>query len=293
MLKEKLLDKIEYLYNQKQYEKLIKKCDALLEIDSDNPIALNYKAISLYYLGNYDESMKLLDYNLKLHPTNYYTLNNMALVHIALGKYQKALDCCEEGLKYKKFDWLLINKIETLIHSGREYEAYEFYKSVEIPYYTFEDALNNCGKLQSDDVFKRLELLSASGKFEEILQICEEYESNERATDYKIGALIGLERFDEALSSVSKAIENWPYNYNFYLIKAKICIKCRRLDEAIGSYEKAFEVTGSVSNFRLHVNDYIRCLNIKAHQFIELGNYSSAIKVCEKILKYRPAENAV
>ena len=77
MLKEKLLDEIEYIYNIGDFERLIGKCDEL--------------AIALYYLGRYDESLKLLDYNLKLHPTNPYVLNNRALVFIALEDYQKAL----------------------------------------------------------------------------------------------------------------------------------------------------------------------------------------------------------
>ena len=141
MLKERLLDEIEYIYNIGDYERLIERCDELLKIDEDNPAALNYRAIALYYLGRYDESLKLLDYNLRLHPTNPYVLNNRALVYIALGEYQNALDSCEEGLKYKDFDWMQKNKIEALIHLGRRDEAYEFYKSVDITVYTFEEAL--------------------------------------------------------------------------------------------------------------------------------------------------------
>ena len=167
MLKEKLLDEIEYIYNIGDFERLIGKCDELLKIDEDNPAALNYRAIALYYLGRYDESLKLLDYNLKLHPTNPYVLNNRALVFIALEDYQKALECCEEGLKYMDFDWLQKNKIEALIHLGRRDEAYEFYKSVDIPFYTFEEALENCGIIQKDGIFERMEVLLGERNFED------------------------------------------------------------------------------------------------------------------------------
>ena len=77
---EPLLDKCEALYNQGDYENLIKACDEVLEIEKEDQVSMNYKAISLYYLGKYDEALGILDHCLKLHPTNHYTLNNKALV---------------------------------------------------------------------------------------------------------------------------------------------------------------------------------------------------------------------
>ena len=127
---EPLLDKCEALYNHGDYENLIKTCDEVLEIEKEDPISMNYKAISLYYLGKYDEALGILDHCLKLHPTNHYTLNNKALVYIAQGEYEKALECCEKGLESRDLDWLQINKIESLILLGRTDEAYRYYQSV-------------------------------------------------------------------------------------------------------------------------------------------------------------------
>ena len=283
MLKEKLLDEIEYIYNIGDHERLIGKCDELLKIDEDNPAALNYRAIALYYLGRYDESLKLLDYNLKLHPTNPYVLNNRALVFIALEDYQKALECCEEGLKYMDFDWLQKNKIEALIHLGRRDEAYEFYKSVDIPFYTFEEALENCGIIQKDGIFERMEVLLGERNFEEVLKICNEHEESERILDFKIVSLHCLERYQEELECVNRAIEKYPNNYEFHFLRARIS---RNLDGAIESYERAFELLQSTSNYRLKVKEYIKCLKIKAHELIASSEYEEAIGTCEKILKY-------
>lgn len=283
MLKEKLLDEIEYIYNIGDHERLIGKCDELLKIDEDNPAALNYRAIALYYLGRYDESLKLLDYNLKLHPTNPYVLNNRALVFIALEDYQKALECCEEGLKYMDFDWLQKNKIEALIHLGRRDEAYEFYKIVDIPFYTFEEALENCGIIQKDGIFERMEVLLGERNFEEVLKICNEHEESERILEFKIVSLHCLERYDEELECVNRAIEKYPNNYEFHFLRARIS---RNLDGAIESYERAFELLQSTSNYRLKVKEYIKCLKIKAHELIVASEYEEAIGTCEKILKY-------
>lgn len=283
MLKEKLLDEIEYIYNIGDHERLIGKCDELLKIDEDNPAALNYRAIALYYLGRYDESLKLLDYNLKLHPTNPYVLNNRALVFIALEDYQKALECCEEGLKYMDFDWLQKNKIEALIHLGRRDEAYEFYKSVDIPFYTFEEALENCGIIQKDGIFERMEVLLGERNFEEVLKICNEHEESERILEFKIVSLHCLERYDEELECVNRAIEKYPNNYEFHFLRARIS---RNLDGAIESYERAFELLQSTSNYRFKVKEYIKCLKIKAHELIASSEYEEAIGTCEKIMKY-------
>lgn len=283
MLKEKLLDEIEYIYNIGDHERLIGKCDELLKIDEDNPAALNYRAIALYYLGRYEESLKLLDYNLKLHPTNPYVLNNRALVFIALEDYQKALECCEEGLKYMDFDWLQKNKIEALIHLGRRDEAYEFYKIVDIPFYTFEEALENCGIIQKDGIFERMEVLLGERNFEEVLKICNEHEESERILEFKIVSLHCLERYDEELECVNRAIEKYPNNYEFHFLRARIS---RNLDGAIESYERAFELLQSTSNYRLKVKEYIKCLKIKAHELIASSEYEEAIGTCEKILKY-------
>ena len=284
MLKEKLLDEIEYIYNIGDHERLIGKCDELLKIEEDNPAALNYRAIALYYLGRYDESLKLLDYNLKLHPTNPYVLNNRALVFIALEDYQKALECCEEGLKYMDFDWLQKNKIEALIHLGRRDEAYEFYKSVDIPFYTFEEALENCGIIQKDGIFERMEVLLGERNFKEVLKICNKHEESERILEFKIVSLHCLERYDEELECVNRAIEKYPNNYEFHFLRARIS---RNLDGAIESYERAFELLQSTSNYRLKVKEYIKCLKIKAHELIASSEYEEAIRTCEKILKYK------
>lgn len=283
MLKEKLLDQIEYIYNRKDYESLIERCDDLLKIDEDNPVALNYKAIALYYLERYDESMEILDYNLKLYPTNPYVLNNRALVYIALGDYQNALECCEEGLKYRDFDWLQINKTEALIHLGRHDEAHDFFKSVNIPDYTFYDALSNCGVIPRIGLFKNLEDLFGEGKFEEVLKICDEHEESEKIFSFKIMSLLCLGRYDETWKCVNDAIGKYPYNYHFYFVRAKVS---RNLDDAIESYERAFELLQSTSNHRLKVNEYVNCLKMKVHTSIDAGEYEEAIGFCEKIMKY-------
>ena len=283
---EELLDKCESQYNERDYENLIKTCDEVQKIEKDEPASLNYKAISLYYLEKYDEAMKILDYCLKLHPTNHYTYNNKALVYIALKEYETALECCEEGLKSRDLDWLQINKIESLIHLGRIDEAYEYYQSVEIPFYTFEEALDNCGvgdgKLKSQ--YEKLEELFNSQMYSEVLGLCDELENTEKTMEYRIMSLLHLKKLDEALKCSDEAIELYPYNHGFYFIRAKISIFAGNIDEAIENYEAAFRLDG-LSNNRLEINDYNKCLEIKSHIMIDEGEHDEAIKNLEKIIK--------
>lgn len=282
MSKEKQLDRIEYFYRSKNYEKLIGACDEFLKDDGENPIALNYKAIALYYLERYDESLEILNRNLELHPTNPYAFNNMALVHIALGDYEKALECAEEGLKYKDFDWLQINKTEALIHLGRREEAYEFCSGLCIPSYSFEEALVKCGEIQKDSLTAEMERLYDEERFEEVIQICDEIGDSPKTADYRIASLIRLQRNDEALECIDRAIGKYPCNYNLHLIRAEIS---KTLEEAIESYEKAFEILGSTNNVRLDVRQYVHCLDMKACDLIVCGDYDGAIETCRKAMK--------
>nr|WP_294999098.1 tetratricopeptide repeat protein [uncultured Methanobrevibacter sp.] len=283
---EELLDLCEYQYVMGDYKNLIETCDEVLKIKKDEPVSLNYKAISLYYLQRYDESLELLDYCLNLHPTNHYTLNNKALVYIALKDYENALKCAEEGLKSRNLDWLQINKIESLIYLGRVDEAYEYYQSVNIPNYTFEEALDNCGvadnplKIQ----YEKLNELFNDKKYEKVVELCDSAKTDEKILNYKIVALIYLERFDEALESVERAIESYPYNPDFHFIKARIYVITKNLDGAIKSYEEAFGIDG-LSNNRLEINRYNNCLDIKSKQMIDSGDYDGAITNLEKIIK--------
>jgi len=283
---EPLLDKCEALYNRGDYENLIKTCDEVLEIEKEEPASMNYKAISLYYLGKYDEATEILDHCLKLHPTNHYTLNNKALVYIAQGEYEKALECCEKGLESRDLDWLQINKIESLIHLGRTDEAYQYYQSVQIPYYTFQEALDNCGVTEKrpKDQLDKVDELFQEKKYEEVLRLCGETETSERLMDYWIVSLICLKRFDEALKITGDAIDAYPYNPCFPLFKAKISLMCRDIDAAIEGYEQAFRIDG-LSNHRLEINDYNQCIAIKTHILIDSGEHEEAIRTLQKTIK--------
>ena len=243
---EELLDKCESQYMEHDYENLIKTCDEVQKIEKDEPTSLNYKAISLYYLKKYDEAMEILDYSLKLHPTNHYTYNNKALVYIALKEYEKALECCEEGLKSRDLDWLQINKIESLIHLGRIEEAHEYYKSIEIPSYTFEEALDNCGvgdgKLKKE--YEKLEELLIAQKYSQILSQCDGMENIDKTMEYRIVALVHLKRLEDALKYCDEAIKSYPYNPGLYFLMAKICVMAGNIDGAIENYESAFRIDG-------------------------------------------------
>ena len=282
---EELLDLCEYLYNQCEYEKLISACDEVQKVKKDEPASLNYKAISLYYLGRYEESLELLDYSLTLHPTNHYTLNNKALVYIALKDYEKALECVEKGLESRNLDWLQINKIEALIHLGRIDEAYEYYQSVEIPYYTFEEALDNCGIANDSqkELHHMIDELLSENKYEEVIRLCDYADTSEKLLNYKIIALLYLKRFDEAIKCADGAIKSYPHNYNFHFLRARISQMTGDIDNAIESYENAFALSG-LSNNRLEINDYNSCIEEKSKSLIDLKDYSGAVENLEKII---------
>ncbi|MBO6110226.1 MAG: tetratricopeptide repeat protein, partial [Methanobrevibacter sp.] len=142
-----LLDKCEYAYDERDFKKLIELCDEVFKKDSDNQIAISYKAISYCFLNQSQKALEILNDAIKLYPDNYYHKNITAMVYYDLGEYEKSLECCEEGLKIKDFDWLYENKMKALIMLDRIDEAIELYESINYYYcYSIDDLLFDAGK---------------------------------------------------------------------------------------------------------------------------------------------------
>lgn len=128
---ENKLEECERLYNEENYEGLIRKCDEILEEFPDNQNAIGYKGFSYYALGDDDKALEILERGVELCPNNYYLKNNLAMVYYALGDYETSLKLCEEGLEIRDFEWLCENKFKNLIRLDRYDEAIEFEKSID------------------------------------------------------------------------------------------------------------------------------------------------------------------
>lgn len=128
---ESKLEECEKLYDEENYEGLIRKCDEIIEEFPDNQNAIGYKGFSYYALGDDDKALKILERCVELYPNNYYLKNNLAMVYYALGDYETSLKLWEEGLEIRDFDWLCENKFKNLIRLDRYDEAIEFEKSID------------------------------------------------------------------------------------------------------------------------------------------------------------------
>lgn len=117
------LKECDKLYDNGDFEGLIKKCDKILEEFPDNPNAMGYKGFSCYALGDDDEALNILKSAVELHPDNYYLKNNLAMVYYELCEYETALKLCNDGLEISEFDWLCQNKFKNLIKLERYDEA--------------------------------------------------------------------------------------------------------------------------------------------------------------------------
>ena len=158
-----LLNKCEWAYDEKDFNKLIGLCDEVFKKDSDNPIAISYKSISYCFLNQPEKTLEILKEASKLHPNNYYHKNISAMAYYDLGEYEKSLKCCEEGLKINEFDWLYENKIKALLKLDRIDEAMDCYE-------------NGPWNVEITD------LLIETGKYSQALKYCleedlDEYES--------------------------------------------------------------------------------------------------------------------
>ena len=94
-----LLNECRRQFSEKNYQEAIKVCNEILKMDSNNQIALEYKARSLYLQDECEEALALLNNALTLYPNNHYYLYIKAEVLMDKEEYGKAVECFEAILE--------------------------------------------------------------------------------------------------------------------------------------------------------------------------------------------------
>ena len=304
-----LLNECEKAYGEHDYSRLEWVCNQILDEYNDNETALTYKLYVYCYWHQYRFVFETANRIHELYPNNYHAYNAKAIAYLGKNEFENALECCEEGLKIKDYYWLKINKIESLISLNRIDDAYEIYKSFDIPDYNFTKALINCGKYSEiseydEDLlkeeligyfFKRCQYLDRIGNWKEILKVCDEIfkidEDNEIALEYKIYSLAFLEKKEEVLKCCDYAMKLYPENFRFYFEKGETLLwTFEDIDGAIEYYEKGFNFVEDSGRHWPDIDNIVEALNRKADQFIESGNYKKAVNIYDKVLFYKPRE---
>ena len=85
-----------------KYEKIIKKCNRVLEEDPKNVSALEAKCTALSKLGRYQEAIKFLDKCLEFDSRNVELWVDKGTVLKNLRRYQEAIQCYDKAQQILK-----------------------------------------------------------------------------------------------------------------------------------------------------------------------------------------------
>lgn len=251
---DELLKECEELFNEKNFKRLKWTCIKVLEQDRDNEMALAYHAYvywdraGWFEKDEYDHVFEIAEKLHRLYPDNYHAYNVEAMAHLDNGEFERALECCDEGLKIRYYYWLKINRVEALICLGRIEEAFEFYKSLDIPFYTFTKALVNCAKLSLLSQYDRnlsdtelLDYLFEKRKYawnnNEIKRHFEDKlkqdSDDEIALTYMAFDYLNLQKYEPVFEITEKIHRNNPNNYHAYNIEAMAHLHMAEFERAL------------------------------------------------------------
>ncbi|MBE6513354.1 MAG: tetratricopeptide repeat protein, partial [Methanobrevibacter olleyae] len=81
------------------YEKVIKSCDKILEIDPGSSFGLRFKAISYIKTGKYEEGLKYYSKLNKIYPDDKDIISTLAYLNEKIGNYDEALKLYDKIIK--------------------------------------------------------------------------------------------------------------------------------------------------------------------------------------------------
>lgn len=205
-----------------------------VERDADT---LKFDALRASKMGQYSFALKAFAKALELRPefeTRYYlveTLMKIGAVHQALSHLN-----------------LLVDEVPEHV-STRIYRAQAFYREEQ-----YDRAIEDLQKaLSYTEDEKEMALLhrllsanySALGEWQMAISeanlVIEGHDEEPIASLYKMKSLVALQRWDEAISFLSEAVQNFPEEERFHLYEAEIFIARGDLETAERAYHVALE----------------------------------------------------
>ena len=122
-------NKIQNLYTEKNFEKVIEKTIKLLKKDPTQEIFYNLIGLSYRQLNNLEQAEKVFNQGLKIKPNSPSILVNLGAVYRAQGKYDEAKKTIKLALKINEKNFsALINYANIHRELNQNLEAIDYYK---------------------------------------------------------------------------------------------------------------------------------------------------------------------
>lgn len=116
------------MFEAGKFDDMLSYCNAMLEKDPDDMLALQNSALALFHLEQFPEAVNACDRVLKLRPSDPHALKIRIYSLEKLKKYEQVLDCCSQILKDDPENtWLLNSMGLSLNELDRHGEAIAYY----------------------------------------------------------------------------------------------------------------------------------------------------------------------
>lgn len=199
------------IYDEDNYEQVIKHYEKILKTDPKNKHALIRLGETYLEMENYDRSMRCYNKALEIDPDKPDIWNGMGHIHEANGNYEDALNCYGNAAESGK-PWFFYDLGRLLEREGDYDAAAESYETVLIDYpYDIEV------RKKLADLYERQE--NFIGAINHYLFI-EDMDGFEEGDWEKLGSLFEADGdYNEALKYYNRSLEMNP---NYKSIKKKI-----------------------------------------------------------------------
>jgi tetratricopeptide (TPR) repeat protein len=212
--------------------------EQLIKRDPNNQDALHFFGILKTSCGQLVEGRQLIERSLARRVTNVSYVENYVSILFQIGDYEQAAKACTKA-----------------INENRKTETFQYVLAI---------SLHKLGRLtEADAAFNSL-LLS--------------YPKHLAGNNERASTLAELQRYEEALSYVERALKINPEYAEAFLNKGNILAKLQKYDDAILAYKRTL-------SFRTRLFDaYLGCGNV----FRELRRFDEAIAAYDKALALKP-----
>lgn len=266
------------LYKLERYNEALKAINKDIEVMWNEAVYLpdsyELKSRILYKLEDFKEALNIIDKAIEWEMEMEKEHSNTTLdrrkisILLAMKNYQGVLDnlyeISEPDIFSFAIDQLFVNEqyelAQKAIERGFELDPEDnsgFFSDFEV--YHKNDVIEYINKKYYDKALAKIDRLMK-------LYISAEF------YEYKISALIGLKRYEDALEVVNEAIEKWPKHPK---------------QIPWGLLEKEIDKTLTKDEEQKISYGYKFC-QLKARILRNIGNYNDSLKILEKIIKENP-----
>ena len=220
------LEKAGVLYQLRRYEESLSACDEIIQVDPLFVEGYVGKAEVLFELGRYSEALAACEQAIRFGPDEDGFYGWAGDLLLKLRRFERAIEMYERAIQLEPSETEYYDKKgEVLLGLKRFEEALAVYETL---LKVFED------NIVIDEQEDELEYLGKT-------LLAQVYKYGDKYAQ----ALLGLERYDEALDAYEGFTENYDNtNPNIHYGKGRALFGLERYDEALVAYDEAIRLSG-------------------------------------------------